>query len=734
MLRKIHSWAGLVAALLVSALAITGAILSVEPVIDRASDVPVISGQTTLAGFASAMQVSYPEIDKITRAPSGVVVVTYFEGDKAAAIHVDPTTMTVLGPHVPSPFLRFVTNLHRSFLLGDGGRMAAGVGALAMLILTLSGAMMLAARLGGWRALLKPIRGSALQRWHAELGRFAMIILLVSALTGIYMSLTTFGFLPDGASGKSATVAGTEAPRLPVGALQALQVVDLADLRELAFPYAADPTDVYTLTTADGVSQIDAATGAVLASEPHSLTRRISETIYQLHTGQGLWPLAVLLGLSALCVPIFAVTGGIIWWQRQRGKVRIAHNVPATSADTILLVGSEGNTTWGFARTLHAALTAAGHRVHAAPMNALAPAYPKAQRMLILAATYGDGAAPASASDFMARLAKSTMPMPVAVLGFGDRSFPKFCAFADQIEVALEARGWPILLALQRIDRQSAQAFAQWGTVLGAVLGVPLMLTHVATRPATTTLRLVKRADYGAQVQAPTSILTFAAVPRQGFPGSLLPSPLPRFEPGDLVGIFPPGSDQPRFYSLASGNRDGMLEICVRKQPGGLCSGFLHDLAPGETMEAFIRPNPAFRPATGHAPLILIGAGAGIGPLMGFIRHNGTKRPLHLYWGGRSPVSDFLYEDELKGHIEGHRLTRLATAFSRIPGGTYVQDRLAGEAPEILALIRAGAQILVCGGRDMAGGVTRALEGMLAPAGLSLATLKAEGRYVEDVY
>ena len=41
---------------------------------------------------------------------------------------------------------------------------------------------------------------------------------------------------------------------------------------------------------------------------------------------------------------------------------------------------------------------------------------------------------------------------------------------------------------------------------------------------------------------------------------------------------------------------------------------------------------------------------------------------------------------------------------------------------------------MVCGGRDMARGVAEALDEMLAPAGLALSTLKAEGRYVEDVY
>lgn len=41
---------------------------------------------------------------------------------------------------------------------------------------------------------------------------------------------------------------------------------------------------------------------------------------------------------------------------------------------------------------------------------------------------------------------------------------------------------------------------------------------------------------------------------------------------------------------------------------------------------------------------------------------------------------------------------------------------------------------MVCGGRAMAEGVSRALDEILAPAGLTHATLKAQRRYVEDVF
>jgi sulfite reductase (NADPH) flavoprotein alpha-component len=161
---------------------------------------------------------------------------------------------------------------------------------------------------------------------------------------------------------------------------------------------------------------------------------------------------------------------------------------------------------------------------------------------------------------------------------------------------------------------------------------------------------------------------------------------LPGFEAGDLVGIVPPDSDLPRFYSLASANSDGVVEICVRKHPGGQCSSFLHGLEPVGRIEVFFRKNPAFRPARRKASLILIGAGIGIGPLAGFIRHNTGRRPVHLYWAGVTQHQIF-YEGELAKYFADQRLTHLKTTFSRVPDGGYVQDRIVSDAIELRGLI-----------------------------------------------
>ncbi|MFG1344032.1 PepSY domain-containing protein [Xanthobacter autotrophicus DSM 431] len=730
MLRRLHGLPGVVLALGLTVAAVTGAALSVRPALDRAA-APAVPADTSVAGLAAQVAARHPGISTIRQRPDGSIAVAFDDGGARGVERVDPATGAGLGPYQVSETTRLITNLHRSFLAGDAGRAAAGVGALVMLVLSVSGMALLARRLGGAGALLRPIRGTPAQRWHGELGRLAVAGLVLSSLTGLWMSAGTFGLIPE-AQGIATTVSASSGAPAPVGTLAALRSAPLADLRELSFPDPSDPTDIFTLRTAAGELQIDATTGTALAFTPATTLERVNDVIRTLHTGRGAWLLGLLLGLASAAVPVLGATGIVMWARRRAARPRIAANAPVGSADTVILVGSEGNSTWGFAGTLRAALTAAGHRVHIAAMNEVSTAHLAADRLVILTATYGEGGAPASANSFLSRLARLDGHPSVAVLGFGDRNFPHFCRFAQQVADALEAKGCPRLLPMKRVDRRSPQEFAQWGQDLGAALGHDLKLSHVAEPPKTLPLVLAGRELYGEAVGTPVAILRFQAPldPRTGAPGRL-----PTFEAGDLVGIVPPGDTMPRFYSLASSTRDGVLEICVRRREGGRCSTFLHALAIGGGINAFIRENPTFRPAAGRAPLILIGAGAGIGPLAGFVRANMAGRPMHLYWGGRSAASDFLYEHELAQHLAERRLTSLKTAFSRdVEGGAYVQDRIAADAPRLRELVRQGAQILVCGGRDMADAVTRAFEPVVRPLGLELSTLKSCGRYVEDVY
>ncbi|MEB0039094.1 PepSY domain-containing protein [Pseudomonas sp. MH10] len=726
MLRQFHSLPGLIAALLVMLLAISGAVLSVDPALERLHSRSIAVGQLNVGQLAGRVASHFPGVEQIQRTASGTVIVYYNQGGQSAAEKVNPLTGLGLAPYEPSAFSRWMKDLHRSLFMGTPGHGVSGVGALFMLMLSVSGALLLARRLGGWRNLLRPLRGTFSQRWHAEVGRLAILGLLLSALSGLYMSGTTFGLIADGSQSEPAFPTHISVgPASPVANLQALQATDLNDLRELVYPSPGNPQNVFSLRTAQGEGYVDPASGTLLSWQAHDSMYNVYQLIYQLHTGEGLWWLGLPLGLCALCVPLMSVTGILLWWRRRKAGPNIRHNSPAHRADSVILVGSENNSTWGFAQTLHDALHQAGHRVHSAAMNEWKGDYRHAQRLLILTATHGDGDAPASASQFLTRLNQVGLKpgLPFAVLGLGDRQFAQFCQYAHQVQSAMVQAGGSPLLGLETVNRLSSQEFGRWGHALAEALGHDLTLVHTPEQPCTHQLELTECIVYGEEVNAPTHVLRFKA-----------PSDLPSFQAGDLVGILPPDNPVPRFYSLASSSEDGVLEICVRKHERGVCSQFLHGLNIGASIDAFIQPNPQFRPASGTHPVILIGAGTGIGPLAGFIRNNKARHPMHLYWGGRNPTSDFLYEPELTRYLADRRLTELRAAFSQVQDHSYVQDRLISDALALRRLIEKGAQVLVCGSRKMAEGVMHALDEVLAPLNLSVLTLKAQGRYREDVY
>jgi len=516
----------------------------------------------------------------------------------------------------------------------------------------------------------------------------------------------------------------------------------VADLRRLSFPNADDPEDIWTVTTAQGQGFIDRATGRTLAWQDATAAQRVHDVAMLLHTGEGAWVWALVLGATAACIPLFWMTGLILWWRERGRRPTLAENSTPAAADALVFVASETGSTWGFAEALHVALVKSGRRVHSSGLEhfeRVVKAAPAARDLFVLAATYGDGQPPAHADDALQSLARTPAgPAQFTVLGFGDRQYPKFCAFAEALEHALRAHGWRARMPLTRIHQRSPQEFARWGQCLAQALGQPLAIDYRPRLPRMSELQLLDRRDYpfagSPEGEQPAVILRFA-LPAQGLRARLTGSGLGGFVAGDLLAVMAPGASAPRYYSLASGRRDGFVELCVRRIPGGQCSGYLHALQPGDRIMAFVRANPGFTLAGERDPVVLIGAGTGIAPLAGFVRGNAGRRPMHLYFGARNPERDFYFATDLGRWQDDRRLSSMRTVFSRVPeGGGYVQDVVRADAPALRRLLAKGASVRVCGSRAMAQAVAQVLDTMLAPLRLSVEQLKAAGRYAEDVF
>lgn len=732
--KAIHRWLGLTLGTAAVVLGLTGAILAIDPV-QQAWQAPAAAGELPVATLVERVMRTIPGAEEIRHLPSGAIVVFSFAGEQPQASYVDPADGRVLGAWQSSALPRWVKNLHRSLLLGDAGRWGAAGIALAMGLLCVSALVLLLRRMGGWRRLTARVRGSLAQRIHVVAGRVVLAVLCLTSLTALTMSASTLGLVAlDAGSEPEVLSVVSGKPAVPGAQLAPLQSLAVRDFLKLNFPGATDPEDTWKVTTVQGQAWIDRYSGQMLAWQQASLAQRVYDYAVVLHTGEAAWPWAVVLGLVGASVLLFWLSGVVIWWQARRQASHVTGNTPLAQADILIFVASEGGSTWGFAQTLHDALSQGGHRVHTSALENFRTTAATRQ-VLVLAATYGEGQAPAHASQALDHIAKlGAGAVPVTVLGFGDRQFPAFCAFAEALDQMLRARGWPMLMPLERIHQQSGQQFARWGLALSQALGEPLVLAHVPRLPSTAVLTLLSRHDYPGPADQVAAILRFAW-PAPGLWARLRGHGLARFAAGDLVGIVPPGSAVPRYYSLASGWEDGFVEICVRQMPGGLCSTHLLGLQPGDLATAFIRPNPGFALQRTRRPVLLIGAGTGVAPLAGFIRRNDAHSPMHLYFGGRDPARDFYFGPDIQRWLGEGRLTSLHTTFSRVPhGGGYVQDALRRDAEHLRDWVMQGAIVRVCGGRAMAQGVVQALDAVLAPLMLNVAKLKASERYAEDVF
>lgn len=120
------------------------------------------------------------------------------------------------------------------------------------------------------------------------------------------------------------------------------------------------------------------------------------------------------------------------------------------------------------------------------------------------------------------------------------------------------------------------------------------------------------------------------------------------FQPGQFVQIALPDATGWRSYSIASSPDANSLDVLVRSVPHGRFSDALNHFVPGVQLR--IRgPYGTFRIRTSHRAKVLVGGGAGIGPLRPMVLHALEQRdsvPMYLIHTGRS-IDELAFHDEL---------------------------------------------------------------------------------------
>lgn len=182
----------------------------------------------------------------------------------------------------------------------------------------------------------------------------------------------------------------------------------------------------------------------------------------------------------------------------------------------------------------------------------------------------------------------------------------------------------------------------------------------------------------------------------------------------------------PRYYSIASARgKNNTLSIlykhvCYEREGRarqGVTTRFLADLSPSDSLQGALIPNANFKlPEDPRVPIIMIGAGTGLAPFIGFMQQraqeSGGGENL-LFFGETHRETSFLFEEALMDWQTQQKLT-LFTAFSRDQSQKiYIQDILAQQKERIFSLVQSGGIVYICGSQSgLAVGVEAVLKGI----------------------
>lgn len=125
------------------------------------------------------------------------------------------------------------------------------------------------------------------------------------------------------------------------------------------------------------------------------------------------------------------------------------------------------------------------------------------------------------------------------------------------------------------------------------------------------------------------------------------------YRPGQFVHVARPDG-LTRSYSVASlPHEPRTVELHVRRLPGGVMSGWLHDtVAVGDELQvAGPSGNCFYTLGKQEQGLLLVGTGSGLAPLLGIARdalHQGHAGPIHLFHGSWNPEGLYLVDELLQ--------------------------------------------------------------------------------------
>ncbi len=681
---------------------ITGIILAFEPVSNRIQPYKADNfNQITLAQSLPALRKTYPGISELSVDANQFVQVKGSDanGEKLLA-YVDPQTGKLLGtPTDQSEFFKWVTAFHRSLFIHEAGRFFIGLTAFLLLLITISGTMLIIQRQRGVKRFFTKIaRDNWAQFYHVVLGRWSLIPIFIIALTGTYLSLARFNLIDTTkASPKIDFDAIKSTPERKATDFDIFKNTKLSEVESVEFPFSEDVEDYYTLKLKTREVAVNQVTGEILAEVKYPTSVSLTNLSLNLHTGRTSIIWALILAVASANILFFIYSGFAITLKRRANRSK--NKYTATESKFIILVGSENGNTFKFAQAVHQQLLKAGEKSFVTELNNYTT-FPKAEHLLILTATYGLGDAPTNATKFASLLEKYPQAQPVkySVLGFGSHAYADYCQFAFEVNNLLAHQQWATaLIDIHTVNDRSLEEFNLWAEAWSQQAGIPLtVLPELNSNRSGNLKELTVGNVTPAMREDGTFIISLKSKRKLGITS------------GDLLAIYPANDHRERLYSIGIINNE--IRLSVRLHPGGLGSGFLHNLSAGQKIKAKLVNNPHFHFPNKVSEVVMISNGTGIAPFLGMISQNKNNIPCYLYCGFRERSSYEKYETFLDSSQTQGKVQYIQLALSREGNKQYVYDLVNRDGSWLAQLLGRGGVIMICGSLAMQKDVMEALE------------------------
>jgi ferredoxin-NADP reductase len=179
----------------------------------------------------------------------------------------------------------------------------------------------------------------------------------------------------------------------------------------------------------------------------------------------------------------------------------------------------------------------------------------------------------------------------------------------------------------------------------------------------------------------------------------------------------PDGYRAQRSYSIASSPLDeGEIELTIDRLEDGEVSPYFHDVAVEGDQVEVRGPFASYFVWRGEQPVLLVGGGSGVVPLMAILRHRRRtmpELPMRLIYSVRT-AEDVIYADELGDDA--------LLTFTREPPGGWSGHRGRIDAELVAEADSGGGLAFVCGSNAF----VEAAAGLLIGAGFDPASIRTE--------